>query len=1229
MRTRALNRYFSTLSFILVVLVGGTLGILVRQHEIQQMEQLAEDRNRGLTQITRNLLSADLGAVLQSVDGPAPDQQNNTRVRLTLQNKIAALMHDSDVVKIKLYNMQGITVFSTDASQIGEDKSRNAGFVSAKRGKVASELTHRDQFSAFEGSLENVDLLSSYVPIVENGTVVAVFELYQDVTLLMQRIESSLWQIWTTLLVVLGTLYLLLLLVVRHAQKALIAQEDTLRAISDNMNEAQRIAQVGSWVLDLGSDELTWSDEVFRLFEMDRNQGCATYQDFLKAIHPDDRDAVNQAYIRSLVTRTPYQITHRLLMSDGRIKWVDERGVSDFDAAGEALRSRGTVQDVTERRQQEELTRQLLAENETLLRNALVGIVHLKQRRVVACNRRFEELFEYAPGELIGESSERLYDTNENFLAIGQRAYPELEKAGSYYEEVLLRHKDGSLFWGALNGCAIDDAHPDEGSIWIYTDISQHRLAEQESAKLLQAVEQSPVSIYITDRNGVIEYVNPSYTRITGYTRVEAVGKTPRIVKSEHTTLATHQELWHTLLNGHIWRGVLRNRCKNGDLIWEETSISPIFGTSGDITNFVSVKENVTERKRIELELEEHRAHLEDLVLRRTAELSTALETAKVADQAKDEFLANITHELRTPLSAVIGFSSLARPYCTDAQQRDYLDKVNSAGKTLSGIIDDLLDLSKIVAGRLEFEALPFSLRQLVARCSSVISFKAQEKGLELVERIDNAVPDVLVGDSLRVEQILLNLLSNAVKYTPSGRVELRIGLHDFTVGRVCLNIEVQDTGIGMGDEDIARMFKPFSQADASITRKFGGTGLGLAICKRLAELMDGEISVVSRSGIGSTFRVKLWLAPGAASELPAVAEVERRSAPVRYQEARVLVVDDQPFNRDIVHGLLAVVGITPQLASNGQEALDILWQATEAFDLVLMDIQMPVMDGLTATRLIRSRDGCALLPVIAMTAHTMTHERAKCIAAGMNGHIGKPFDEAGFYRVLRRWIPRSKQHLQLAAASSPASVKAVSGLPPLRGIDTRAGLALLQGDEERYRHWLGEFMVQAPIAMTQIRLALAAGEFEPASMVAHTLKGRMGLLGMNALHASVAELETAIDSRTPTEECRLDLERGVAAMCAEIQNGLGLTDSTAALAEPLLEAAPAGVLPASIAQLIGRLQAGDSNCDRLIAGCLAEHQDTAWAPRLQKAVLHIDNFDFAAACGLLAVESQVTTSGG
>ncbi len=882
-------------------------------------------------------------------------------------------------------------------------------------------------------------------------------------------------------------------------------------------------------------------------------------------------------------------------------------------------------------RLQEAQTRKLLTEQQTILGYALVGIVYLKHRIVISCNRRLEEIFGYDPGELIGKSSAVFYETLESFDRIGDDAYRVVAEGRNYSTELILKHRNGSLFHGALNGCALDPAHPHEGSIWVYADISERYHAEQEAQKLLQAVEQSPASIVITSPDGLIEYVNPRFTRVTGYTSHEVVGQNPRILQSGETPPEVYQELWQTLLAGKEWRGIVRNRRKNGELFWEEASISPIIDDAGRTTHYLAVKEDITERKRIEDELEQHRTHLETLVETRTADLMDALQAAKVADQAKDAFLANVSHELRTPLNAVIGLSELARRISTDPKQQDYLDKVTGAGRSLAGIINDLLDLSKISAGHMEFESSSFSLHSLVQRSRSVMAHRADEKGLKLLEQVDAGVPDVLLGDPLRIEQILLNLLSNAIKFTSAGRVEVRIGLQAREADRVCLRIEIEDTGIGLAEESLSRLFQPFAQADASMSRKFGGTGLGLALSRRLAEMMGGDISVTSQEGVGTTFCVRIWLGLGAAADLPETADAAHKTVlPVCYRNVQILVVDDQPLNREIVEALLATVGITSRSAADGQEALDILREAgPHTFDLVLMDIQMPIVDGLTATREIRGWSRFDELPIIAMTAHTMEHEKTISTAAGMNDHIGKPFETANFFQLLARWIPAVKQQMPTAAPGSTGSLPAISdagklpvlspaGLPALPNIDTEGGLARFVGNEQRYRHWLLEFVAEAPDYATQIRQNLADGNQEAARKSAHAIKGRVGMLGMTGLHPIVTALEVALKTGEPATDLLARMETMAAALCKEIQVAFGADAAEPAKADAPDER-PAGPPPESVAQLLVLLQCADGDSAAAAERCLAELQRTAWAPRLQLALARIRQFDFEAALKLLA----------
>lgn len=672
--------------------------------------------------------------------------------------------------------------------------------------------------------------------------------------------------------------------------------------------------------------------------------------------------------------------------------------------------------------------------------------------------------------------------------------------------------------------------------------------SEEISLKLMRmAVDRAPVSIVITDVDGNILYVNPVFCEITGYAAAEIVGQNPRILKSGETRPEVYRKMWGMLAAGQVWRGTLRNRCKDGHLVWERTSISPIFDGDGKITHYVAVKEDITERRRIEQELTVHRLHLEQEVRLRTEQLTEALERAREADRLKDEFLANISHELRTPLGAMIGFADLLRPLCSAPKQLDYLDSLVHAGKTLSSIINDLLDLSKIAAGRLELESVPFRLHTLISQAHSVAGWNAEEKGVALSEQIDDDVPDVLLGDPLRLQQIVINLVNNAIKFTPAGSVRVQISVGSREGDRIGLVLRVRDTGIGMRPEQIQALFKPFSQTDASISRRFGGTGLGLTISKRLVELMGGRIEVESEEGAGSEFAAHIPFQQTDQVPAPETPAPAKAGGATRYAGARVLVVDDQPTNRKIIEALLEARGIQAQLAENGREAIDILQrEGPAAFDMVLMDVQMPVLDGLSATRMLRAMEPFRQLPVVAITAHAMAHEKARSFAAGMNEHLGKPFELAAFDAVLKKWIPADKQlapEPQAAPAptdDAPAATAAVAAsalAAQLPDVDVVAGLALVLDDESRYRHWLSRFAKDAPGLLTTAAQALEAGDQERAITAIHTLKGRAGMLGMKALHDRLRLIEEALEGGQST--CATDLAPAAdqtRAMCARIE---------------------------------------------------------------------------------------------
>ena len=879
----------------------------------------------------------------------------------------------------------------------------------------------------------------------------------------------------------------------------------------------------------------------------------------------------------------------------------------------------GILRDIAERKLQEERTRHLLTEKETLLSNVMVGIAYVKNHRLVSCNRRFEDLFGYGGGgdggKLIGQSVAILFATHEAFQAVNERGDATLAAGKNFSEEVQFKHKNGHTFWGALTGNALDPRRPDEGSIWMYADISERVMAEaalRDSRDFYQSIiSATQEGFWLVDETDRLLDVNASYVHQSGYSRDELLHMhvADLELKRRHEEVGNHDarlkyrgaDLFETV-----------HRRKDGSTWHAEVSCTyRATPRGGQVFAFIR---DISKRKHIEMQLKEHKEHLEELVRLRTADLAKALEAAKQGDRAKDAFLANVSHELRTPLNAVIGLSGLARQLSTDAKLSDYMNKIANAGKTLSRIINDLLDLSKIAAGRMELDPATFSLRQVVARSSSVMSFHLSDKGLTYVEEIAADVPDALVGDSLRIEQMLLNLLSNAIKFTPAGQVTLRIALLERAAAEVRLSIEVEDTGVGMRAEDMSRLFTPFSQVDASISRKYGGTGLGLALCKRLAQMMKGDIRVVSREGCGATFQIELWLAVGNSADLPSDERTRNHEAAfIRYHDTHVLVAEDQAMNREIVGELLAAVGIVPHMAFNGREALDALTHAgANAYDLVLMDIQMPIMDGLSATRELRRRPdpGFDKLPIIAMTAHTMAHERQLSAGAGMNDHIGKPFETDNFYRVLSQWIPASKQEKQRDAQKKSAA----ADLPALRGVDTHAGVQRFADNTERYLHWLGDFVREAPGYIPEIRLALARHQVDLARKTAHAVKGRVGMLGMTELLAVATALENAIKHEKSSTHLLDRLHNSIMSMCEEIETVLGPSKSEAAPPSHAIDTPPPLEQPRAVSRLIELLDSGDGGSVAAIKAAIEELQDTAWTVHLQQALAHARRFNFAQA---------------
>jgi PAS domain S-box-containing protein len=635
-------------------------------------------------------------------------------------------------------------------------------------------------------------------------------------------------------------------------------------------------------------------------------------------------------------------------------------------------------------------------------------------------------------------------------------------------------------------------------------------------AALSAVVEHSDAIVVVKDLDLRVVAANAAFARVAGKDSVDAlIGKTDAEifgVSPETEPVRTYMADERAAQRLPAGKVMVREEpvlAHDGSTRYYLTKKHPIFNARGELLGTGNISVDITERH-----------ELEDRLRAANEALTKAVARAEAAAEVKSTFLARMSHEIRTPMNGVLGLAELALRCPLDETTRQYLQELHQSGEQLLGILNDILDQSKIESGELSLENVPFDREALFESERSLFAPMAQNKGLRLVAMCDPEVPRWLVGDPLRLRQVLSNLLSNAIKFTGHGEVHLCLQYLETNEEGIRLRWSVSDTGIGMDEDTQARLFQPFTQGDDSIARRFGGTGLGLSISRHLVERMGGRLKIESTPEVGSRFFFEIRLAVAQAPSEHPVADspalqAANAAAELNLRGRRILVAEDQPINQRIINDMLRLFGAEVTLARNGHEALRCL--AEGDFELVLMDIQMPEMDGLSATEHLRGNPAWAGLPVIALTAGVTTNERERIRTAGLSDLLAKPLRLHELKSILGRWLPPrpSDDNQPVSPTLNPSAPAKPKSDPP--GFDRpgfdREHLYALLGDRTECNAFLHDFAQSVHGDIETIAAALARDNTAEARAISHRLRGAAGNVGANRLSTAAERLEQVLDA--------------------------------------------------------------------------------------------------------------------
>jgi PAS domain S-box-containing protein len=927
--------------------------------------------------------------------------------------------------------------------------------------------------------------------------------------------------------------------------------EAELKRNSERMEIASQAAGHGFWDLDLDSNTLQWDEQMYRLYGRSKLDGDQPYALWTGSVHHEDIERAERELNDAIAGTRPFDTDFRIVLPAGGIRHMKSLARVIRNEAGRATKVFGLNFDITERREAETASARALQRLNEAQRIGQIG--DWEYDLATQKSTWSAQIF-----EIFGRDPKRGPPRNfaEHAVSYDADSRPVLEEKiaraiesgeTQHYDVVVVRPDGGRV---PVHATAVPRSDRDGGVVGLYGTIQN--VSERKRAELLVRESEHryrfladtlPQIIWTATPDGNLDYYNQRWYDYTGMTFEQAKGwGWERVLHPDD--LGACADRWiRAYETGCAYEVEYRiRRTSDGAYRWHLARAFPRRNSEGQIIQWVGTCTDIDDQKRAAEDLQQAHATLEVRVSERTAELAVAKENAESANRAKSEFLANMSHEIRTPLNAIIGLGYLLEQTPLGEDQRQFLAKIQFAGRSLLGVVNNVLDLSKIEANAFSLDVENFDLPGLLRDASQMLSPQAGAKGIELSLRPAPDLPRVVAGDVTRLRQVLTNLLNNAIKFTEAGRVVLAVSCSQRGSESIRLRVEVEDTGIGIEPAALGRLFAPFTQADASTTRRFGGTGLGLSIARHLVELMGGEIGVNSRVAEGSTFwfEIPLRLAQHDDAARSEPGTRDRSSHPTDAGSphtqwlagVRMLVVDDSDVNLEVARHILEKQGATVITRSDGEAAVDYVRTQHRQLDLVLMDVQMPVLDGHEAARRIRGELNLKTLPIIALTAGALAGERQRALEAGMSDFVSKPFDPQTLILKARGLVERSRGEpvpMQVVVARSDV---AAADLPRMPSIDAGIVRQMFGDDLSLFKFVLGRLLAEYADLALPISVPGAASTARARLMArAHKLKGSAGMIGATHLMQLAGAAEEAMLQDLPQEEVAKSLHRLAASL--------------------------------------------------------------------------------------------------